>query len=476
MAISESSWHGCYDKSLKGFIVPDAFSHPAKFSLGLIERIYDYLLDRGYVHKGDTVGDPFGGVAVGGLAAAYRGLRWVGVELEPKFINLARANINLHRSKLEYLNLPLPQIIQGDSRRFDELIPGRDAVITSPPFTQGYQSGGGINKKGYGPNGEDKVGQRTYQAQGGDRVAGNIETLKEGSVDACISSPPYATISTGAGGLNTKPAKHPGQQSGRSAASSSQDTDQRYGDSEGQISRLKDGGIEAVVSSPPWEANAEGARKASKFKDPSAILKSGRGHGASDAAVLAQAERDAQNTYGESPGQIGKLKGGSVDAIATSPPYAGSIKNVEGCGTDPKASDRKCGPNSQQASREGYGNTSGQIGREDGETYWQAMAQVYLSCLKAIKPGGVLVLVLKDYVKDRKRVPLCDDTARLLEHIGFVEVERIHAMLVKETTHGDLFNGVDIKKKSRKSFFRRLAEAKGSPKIDFEEVIIARRP
>lgn len=89
--------------------------------------------------------------------------------------------------------------------------------------------------------------------------------------------------------------------------------------------------------------------------------------------------------------------------------------------------------------------------------------------------GGVLAVVVKDYVAKGKRVPLCDDTARLLEHCGFVVIERIHAMLVSETTHGDLFNGETTKKTSRKSFFRRLAEANGSPEINFEEVIVAQK-
>jgi DNA modification methylase len=103
------------------------------------------------------------------------------------------------------------------------------------------------------------------------------------------------------------------------------------------------------------------------------------------------------------------------------------------------------------------------------------MAQVYASCFQAIKPGGVIVVVVKDYVKKGKRVPLCDDTVRLLEHTGFTMVERIHAMLVKETRHADLFNGHTTSKVSRKSFFRRLAESKGSPEINFEEVLIARK-
>ena len=38
------NWYGCYNQSWKGVITDEAFAHPAKFSRGLIERIYRYLL------------------------------------------------------------------------------------------------------------------------------------------------------------------------------------------------------------------------------------------------------------------------------------------------------------------------------------------------------------------------------------------------------------------------------------------------
>ncbi|HOI39035.1 MAG TPA: hypothetical protein PLF11_16880, partial [Bacillota bacterium] len=83
--------------------------------------------------------------------------------------------------------------------------------------------------------------------------------------------------------------------------------------------------------------------------------------------------------------------------------------------------------------------------------------------------------VVKSYVKNKAIVPLPDDTLKLLEHIGFQPVERIHAMLVKEDRKPDLFGGELVQRKERKSFFRRLAESKGSPRIDYEEVLIVRK-
>lgn len=659
-------WSGCYDDSWRGVITPAAFAHPAKFAKALVEKVLDYLLKQNLIEPGAVVGDPFGGVGTGGIIAAYRGFRWIGNELESKFVRLARGhdcpglsrqewvrwygrfgrnpdlcpsciatahkvdvhgftrcneifldgvlkrkwvvwqpvpsiephyfqgNFDLHRSRWETLGVPAPIMNQGDSRAFDQIVDailssppyvsgghhtdvmaagnanGRgqrtkdylgavvasppysgslddggpekahpdgysrsnnwtgygktdgqiaklkegklDAVMTSPPFlgarSETTSSCGGISKKGYEGSEPARpshkvIGERTYQAGSGDhRMEGNIETLKGGELesvisegqfpiklDAVVASPPYETVAAGAGGLNTKPAKKAGQQSGRKGGGS-QGNDQRYGGAEGQIARAAKGPVDvvltsppygdsvnskghgidfskcapdyegrvnhedriekhdtshhgrnyggtpgqigslvvpselgAVVSSPPWENNVEGGFRGSKFKTAAAGLKAKRGKGASDAARAAQMERDEHKTYGEAPGQIGKLK---------------------------------------------------------KQTYWEAMDQVYRACFRCLRDGGVMAIVVKDFVKNKKRCCLCDDTMRLLEHIGFEPVIRIHAMLVEEQVAGDLFEGTTTTRKERKSFFRRLHESKLKPgdkrRIDFEEVLIVRKP
>jgi len=121
-----------------------------------------------------------------------------------------------------------------------------------------------------------------------------------------------------------------------------------------------------------------------------------------------------------------------------------------------------------------YGVAEGQLGESEPETYWAAMAQVYGQCLLAIKPGGVLCVVVKAYVKAGKIVPLPDMTAELLARVGFEPVCRIRAMLTAREGQGLIGGGEH--RKERKSFFRRLAERKGSPRIDYEEIIVVRRP
>jgi DNA modification methylase len=412
-------WHSCYEGGWNGVITPESFSHPAKFSRALINRIYGYCAFRGYLKRGDLVGDCFGGIGTGGIIAAYAGLRWVGCELEPRFVGMAQDNFRLHADHWTRLGLQAPTIVQGDSRQFDEVVGQVAGVVCSPPFTQTPGGAKGINVEGYaGKDGrsDDKVGDRTYQELGGDRSKGNIETLKEGSLTAVVTSPPYAD------GLGHD-SGHPRLDAVEDDRRASEGCARRsgYHSTPGQIGSLREGKLDAVVTSPPWEKNCEGVMKASKFKDPAAFAEQQRhsGHGASLKA---------------------KMKAMAADEH-----------------------------------RADYGQSQGQIGKDSGKTYWAAMSLVYSACHRAIRPGGVIVVVVKDYVKQKQRVPLCDDTATLLEHCGFTVVERIHAMLVKETHHNDLFEGVTTIKTERKSFFRRLAEKKGSPPIDFEEVIIARK-
>lgn len=109
------------------------------------------------------------------------------------------------------------------------------------------------------------------------------------------------------------------------------------------------------------------------------------------------------------------------------------------------------------------------------ETFWSAARDIIRECHTILKPGGIAVWVTKDYIKASKRVPFSADWARLCEACGFRVIRWAHAMLVKETRHGDLFDGESIKVTERKSFFRRLAEKRGSPKLDWEDVIFVQK-
>jgi len=119
-----------------------------------------------------------------------------------------------------------------------------------------------------------------------------------------------------------------------------------------------------------------------------------------------------------------------------------------------------------------YGKNKENLGNSSGDTFWEASLKILHGCYAFLKPGGHAIWVCKDYVKAGKRVPFSDHWLALCELVGFKLVCRHQAMLVEHhgwqmTTGG----GIEEINTERKSFFRRLAEKKGSPRIDHEDVL-----
>lgn len=129
--------------------------------------------------------------------------------------------------------------------------------VSSPPFPQPNTGGGGINIKGY-RDGSDKVGDRTYQSQGGDRAEGNLEMLKDGGFQAAITSPPYNPPMS---------QDHNGSRGGKRGTQPSETgAFVKYGNSECQIEGLSmDGFADACVSSPPYENAVSSGRDGIDF-------------------------------------------------------------------------------------------------------------------------------------------------------------------------------------------------------------------
>ena len=400
------NWYKCYDDSWKDIIVPEAFAHPAKMARGLTNRIFKHALDEQWIKAGDVVVDPFGGIGSTGIVGGCFGLQVVCVELEAKFCKLAEQNFEKNRLTFEtFRHFGKPQhpvIIQGDSRRLSEVIAGADCVVGSPPFAEA-QTGGGIAKKGYQNEAMrkgvfDLVGTRSYMPENQGQTPGQLGAMKPGSVEAIISSPPYANA--------TK--------------------------------NLDD--IEK------WDKE-----KAGRIKDIQSMSKS------------------MMKPYSDNPKNLGNLKPGEpvpkgVDAIVSSPPYEDGLGHGGGRTTSVDLLKRVANQ------KRGYGETNGQIENLSGETFWQAARQIVSECHKILKPGGHAIWVVKSFVRKGKIVDFPGDWRRLCEAQGLRTVCEHHAMLVKETRHNGLFEEI-VETKERKSFFRRLAERKGSPKIDFEVVL-----
>ena len=201
-----NDWHGLYGESWKGAIVDEAFGHPAKFSRALIRHIYEHAVEEGWLQPGDTVIDPFGGVALGGLDAMRLGMHWVGVELEPKFVDLGQQNIDLWNATVgpHMRRWGSAVLLQGDSRRLCEVVrEGLDGAISSPPYVGSVNQSQGANDDEARLRRKTEAGVDTSrsinvggpnsvlnqpQCYGG--APGQLGAM-EGGFDGAVSSPPY---------------------------------------------------------------------------------------------------------------------------------------------------------------------------------------------------------------------------------------------------------------------------------------------
>jgi len=409
-------------------LVADAFAHPAKVRPDLAQKIVSHALAEGWWRAGDTLVDPFFGVGGFGLVGGFNGLRVVGVELEEHFVTLANANIALHDGLWGRNGHVRPVVIHGDSRNLGALVGAALGSVSSPPYA-------GLP---LGQSDESLARHAEIQRQQGSKrtwgksftqdygsTPGNLGNLPCGSV----SSPPYAESLQNPGG-----------------------------------GRVRSGEFKVGASTP---ANPD-CKEAS---------------------------------YGSSPGQLGAMPAGAV----SSPPFEGSLNSMdedwirEKLTTGPAGSTKLRGPRGARSDAQDYGDTAGQLGNERGTTFWDALREIATELYKMFptlparvatvprEPGSrvvrifrdgapplvttaVCAWVVKDFVRKGARVPFCDDCATLLAQCGFTVFERWRCWMVSKAKQDTMWSGTKPQKEN-KGFFRRLAEAKGSPRIDFEEVI-----
>lgn len=131
---------------------------------------------------------------------------------------------------------------------------------------------------------------------------------------------------------------------------------------------------------------------------------------------------------------------GTAAAIITSPPYESTL----GSGDEGPFASAVYSTIQSQEERErvrqellaarkdssygAYGDSAGQLSLLRGEQFWSALSRVYYLCLEALKPGGWLVTVTKDYIKDGQRIPVNGNNIQSAENAGFVHCETMRAM------------------------------------------------
>lgn len=480
------TWKGCYPSNWKGLIVPDAITHPAKYSSKLIRAIYEHILSEGWVKPGDTVIDPFGGVALGALDAMRMGLRWRGVELEAKFAQIGNENIDLWNSRFH----TMPNwnsnsaLINGDSRRLIEVLEGHVEIsISSPPFRQA--SGGAHIPKGMeitdpGLAKRHAAGNAASKAYGDSD--GQLANMSEGDFDIALSSPPYAdSIKPGKGsGFDFSKAHTPtggGKTAGRESIAKG------YGTTEGNLGAMPADGFTAAISSPPF---GETLSRDLMSADERRALARERGISNSENISPIELEKlgKRQKGYGQTEGNLGSMPAGGFDQSISSPPYLPQSDRKKPWGSTMDKTlqdeDENRGHKRDSSWRGSYSQDPANLGNPTGADqteFWAAARTIVDQVYASLKPGGHACWVVKDFVKNKKVVPFCDQWRQLCEAAGFVTLHEHHAELVRHHGTSHTLEGGEVKHiKSSKSFFRRVAESHGSPEINYEVVYCMVKP
>lgn len=257
-------------------------------------------------------------------------------------------------------------------------------------------------------------------------LQGDARNLEGLLADSCIFSPPFA---------GSKVERDPNNKTDKYGHYEHGGLKCDIPETKGQISNLPYGEVSAVISSPPYEDSISG-----KGKDESEKLiprKSPRRKG-----ELLRLGSSQIHTYTDKP-----------DVICTSPPY----EEGGGHGGKPtKVSIEKRQSSMGQSTENLYSSRNDNIGNFKGENYLQAMLQVYQQCHRVLRDGGLMILVVKNFIRDKKIVRLDTDTIKLCESTGFTLKERLKRKLTSQ------------------SFWRIIYQQKypDAPKIEFEDVLI----
>ena len=419
-------WHGCYglDTVFKKYVTPESFAHPAKMSFLLCERIFKHLEKLGLLQKYDVVCDFMAGSGRTNVVAFLRGYDSIAVELEPHFRRMIEDNIVLTKRQIN--RKVEVKIIQGDSRHLSQFLAQQAVGIVSPPYQDtliipGSKGSISINRKNYNSSYETKRGYSSNPQ--------NIGNLKD-KVLVGITSPPYQDL------MNSE--KHGIDMS---KISGNQKTWGKYSQLENpliyssnpqNIGNLKDKQLVGVTS-PPYEEML------------------GDKHHSPKADKLTQIKGFTTYTErGQSKQNIGNLKDKTMIGI-TSPPYENQVSMQD--------------PNFIPYIPENLGD-------RQGESYLQAMLQVYK---EAVKVMPVLVTVTKNPTRSGKLRRLDLDTVHLLQLAGYRVIDYHRAVLFEERKQATFLNTIRKELRGRLSFFKRLSLRRGNVVAQYEDILICAR-
>ncbi|HEY4723766.1 MAG TPA: hypothetical protein VII92_18060, partial [Anaerolineae bacterium] len=319
------------------------------------------------------------------------------------------------------------RVIQGDSRRLADVV--HEAGICPKYQTAGDEHGARHSDYGSTPGN-----------------LGNLRATNAG-FDSAISSPPFGAAHSGNSGLlktgldkpNTPQrgnALHPERRAYRQ---------ELQGSTDGNLAALRatDAGFSAAVSSPPYA------------QDETPRLNNLENHA-----------NDSPRYYGATPGQLAAMRADGFDSAVSSPPWEDQEPS-HAQGTDFGLSH----DGGRRFIDSEYGSSDNQLGIESGSDFWHAARAIVEQTYTVLRPGAHAVWVVKHFVRNGALVDFPGQWRQLCEACGFVTLHEHHALLVRDDgTQLAMDGNHKSYRTERKSFFRRLSESKGSPRIDHETI------
>ena len=379
----------------------------------------------------------------------------------------------------------LASLPEGDAPQ----VPQAGAVVSSMPYAGSAVTSDGQRGIGAGSikaTAEKRRGQRRVSPDGYGTTLANLGNLPAGEPPAAavVGSPPYtASLASDdpdkRGGLF----RDPRRRGDRTLTA-------EYGVSEGQIGAMREGEPPAaVVSSPPWESSIGNAADSPDVKTIRPVLPEAQGV----AKYLKEKRLEkglSQREVDEYLGTVTLYSWYEGRPAGTQIPTAShwlqlkQLLNLDdrfdvGILTEVKvrATGKDTTGSTGHKRMTDYGQSDGQLGTESGTTFWSASAEIMRQVYQVLAPGGYTAWVCKRFVRAGTIVQFSQQWAALGESCGFETIEWIRCWVVDDRgAQHALDGGLVHKQVSHKSFFRRNNEKKGAPPIDFEIVIIQRKP
>lgn len=244
-------------------------------------------------------------------------------------------------------------------------------------------------------------------------IQGDAKNLRQilsinNNIDTILTSPPYKTANKG-GGLNKNP---PDTFRGVLKNHSF-----RLSDNLDNLDNMPYGKIDAVISSPPYaksvNANNNTKQRAERLNKLGYNPEKYMGGKARCCSM------DWQYNSGKN----------NIDIIITSPPYENTLSRRRHVSPRVKAIQTVKGLNNTYHPD----SAKKQIGSLNGGTYLSVMFTVYSEIYEALKPGGLAIIIVKPFIKNRKVVDLPYHTLLLMQKVGFILEEALKFYLIQQS-------------------------------------------